>query len=324
MKCPRLNFSFFPAGGIETASSRIRVYTLAKALARCGVQSQMGFSLKANVLFFQKKLTAKSLLLARMAKASGRVTIYDVDDFGDALWYWVSRNHFRKMLRIADMVTVCSEMQMALLTSAFDIGKKGAVIPNAVDYCPTAPAKPSPCKRDKLQIVWFGNSPNFGLLEKYLNVLHKIPDSDITAIVDEWAIPDLSRKYAFVKFLPWRLRDFVSVLQSCDLACLMHDGTMYDQAKGNNRMISAITWGIPAVVSRTPEYERTAKESGIEYALFSSEADLPAVIERLRSPQSREQYLQTAQPAVWSRYAPDVIAQQYLDLVTRLISERQG
>lgn len=319
-----LHFSFIPAGGIETASSRIRVYTLYNALVQQGVQGKIGYSLKANVLFFQKKVTMKNLLQARLAKARGCVIMYDVDDFGRSLWYWVSKKHFREMLSVADIVTVCSAGQLDLLISEYKISGKAAAIPNAIDYFPPAPVRLAQRKREKLRIVWFGNGDNFCLFERYLNALRAIRHSEIVAIVNEAAIPEFSRRYSFVHFLPWRMHDFVSNLQSCDLACLMHDGTVYDKAKGNNRMISSITWGVPAVVSRTPEYERTAKESGIEYALFSNEEELYAVIERLRSPASREQYLEAAQSVIWSRYAADIIARQYLDLVDQFISERRN
>jgi glycosyltransferase involved in cell wall biosynthesis len=127
-----------------------------------------------------------------------------------------------------------------------------------------------------------------------------------------------------VKFLPWNLDNFTSVLQTFDIACLMHDGDIYDRAKGNNKMISAITWGVPAVVSRTPEYERTAKEAGIEDALFSDERELVAAIERLRDPAARENYLERAQGSVWQRYAPQVIAGQFIDLVKEIRHEKKA
>ena len=318
MKPSSLHFSLFPAGDVQTASSRIRIYTLRGALEKRGIRVTMGYSLKANVLFIQKKVTLKNIWQARLAKAMGCVIIYDVDDLGEALWYWVSKRNFQEMLSIAHVVTVCSFKQLEFLLSEYKIEGKGAVIANAIDYFPLAPVKLKQRERDRLRIVWFGNKRNFSLLEKYLNVLLQIPHSEIYAIVREKDIPKLSGQHPSVHFLPWRLDNFVSVLQNCDLACLMHDGNVYDMAKGNNKMISAITWGVPAVVSRTPEYERTAREAGIEYAVFSDEVDLPAVIERLSTPAARERYLHTAQPAIWSRYSPDVITSQYIDLAAKL------
>jgi glycosyltransferase involved in cell wall biosynthesis len=318
MRHSRLHFSLFPAGGVEVASSRIRIYEFQSALARRGIQTTFGYSLKANVLFFQKRVTRENLWQARVARAMGCVVIYDVDDLGEALWYHVPKPYFQEMLRIAHVVTACSVSQLEFLMSEYKVGN-GAVVLNSIDYFPLEPVKLVHKERDKLRIVWFGSASNMGLLEKYLNVLLQIPNSEVFAIVGEWDIPEFSKKHPSVHFLPWTLCGIVSLLQSCDLACLMHDGKAEDHAKGNNKMITAITWGVPAVVSRTPEYERTAREAGIEYAVFSDEIELSGVIERLRSSEARERYLQTAQPAIWSRYSPDVIAQQYIDLAQGLL-----
>ena len=67
----------------------------------------------------------------------------------------------------------------------------------------------------------------------------------------------------------------------------MHDGSEWDRAKSNNRMITSIAWGVPAVVSCTPEFERTAIEAKVPYAIFAGKTDLPATIERLRPPEVR-------------------------------------
>jgi glycosyltransferase involved in cell wall biosynthesis len=323
VKEKRLHFSFFPAGAIHTASSRIRVYTFQKMLAEYGIHSTLGYSPRANIFFFQKKVSRKKIWLARMAKAMGKIIIYDVDDSGDDLWAWVSKSHFQKMATIADAVTVCSADQLKILTAESNIGAKAVVIANAIDYFPSAPVKLKHTRHDKLRIVWFGNRRNFGLFEKYVPALLQIPDTEIYAVVGNKYIPDISARQPAVKFLPWNVDNFTSVLQQFDIACLMHDGDVYDRAKGNNKMISAITWGVPAVVSRTPEYERTAKEAGIEDAMFSDEKELAHVIERLRDPAAREKYLQKAQDAIWKLYSPDVIAGQFINLVKKIQLEKK-
>lgn len=308
---------------MDTASSRIRVYSFQKILAKRGIPSTCGYSPKAGVFFFQKKVSAKNIWLARLARATGKIIIYDVDDSGQDLWAWVPKSNFLKMAGIAHAVTVCSSEQLKILKSEIHIGEKGFIIPNAIDYFPEAPVKLKQIKREKLQIVWFGNRRNFThLFEKYVNVLLKIPDAEIYAILANKDIPKLSSLHPRVNFLPWNLDSFTSVLQQFDIACLMHDGDIYDMAKGNNKMIAAITWGVPAVVSRTPEYERTAKEAGIEDALFSNEKELAFAIERLREPAAREKYLEKAQGPVWKLYSPEVIAGQFLDLVKKIRREK--
>jgi len=321
MKPGDLHFSLFPAGGVETASSRLRVYGLQCALERKGVQSTLGYSAGANVLLFQKKVTHETIRQARRAKARGRVVIYDVDDLGKALWYWVSKSHFLRMLRLADVVTTCSEALVAHLKSDYGV-RNGVVVPNAVDYFPLAPVRVPLRQQGPFRIVWYGNSSNFVLFEKYLGTLRDVPDVEIIAVVDARSIAKFSANHPDVKFMPWSLCGMISILQSCDLACLTHEGEVEACAKGNNKMTVAITWGVPAVVSRTPEYELTAREAGVEYAVFSNEKELILAIDRLRTVTAREQYLDMAQMRIWSRYAPDVIAQQYIDLAEEAIHQR--
>lgn len=323
MPQPELRFAFLPAGGQETASSRIRVYALQRALKAGGVDARLGFHLGANVFFFQKKVTGWNLFQARIAKMLGRVVIYDVDDLGGALWYWVAEKNFRKMLQIAHVVTTCSAKQLDLIRQRHPI-KSGHVISNTVDYFPDGPVKLEPRDTGSLRIVWFGNSSNFSLFEKYVEVLLGMQNTELFAIVDESDIQQFRAKYPKISFLPWTVNGFIPKLQQYDLAALMHDGAPEDQAKGNNKMITAITWGVPAVVSRTPEYERTARESGVEYALFSNDDELVLAVERLRTTDARKSYLDVAQPKIWERYSPDVVAKQLLCLAGQAYLKLKG
>lgn len=321
MKDRDLCFALFPAGGEETASSRIRVYTFQRELAKRGIAATLGSSAKANVLYIQKKVTRKILWQSRLAKIRGAVVIYDVDDFGSALWYWVPKVYFEQMLRLADLVTTCSDEQLALLTSQYNI-EHSAVVSPAIDYYPTAPVQPLLKDRGYLRVAWFGSSSNFHLFEQYLPSLLEMPDLKIVVITNLEAVKDRSERYPDVIFKDWSLQSFVATLQTCDLSCLMHDGTKEDHAKGNNKMIASITYGVPAVVSRTPAYESTAREVGVETAVFFNAQELCTVIESLRSPEARQEYLDLAQPIVWNRYSPEVIAQQYIKLALSCFQDR--
>jgi hypothetical protein len=309
-----LRFSLYPAGGVETASSRLRVYTIQAALEKRGVHSIYGYSIKSNVFFIQKKVTLEILIQAKIAKILGGYIIYDVDDLGDALWYWTPKKYFEKMLRLADIVITGSQSQLNYLLSLYNI-KQSAVIFSTIDYFPTEPVRLLHRNREKLRVIWFGSESNFNMFAKYIDLLLKITDIEIIVVSSKSWIDMHAKKFNdAIIFYPWSLCGFVSMLQTCDLAFLMHDGQMEDRAKSNNKMIASITWGVPAVVSRTPEYERTAREIGIEYAVFSDESDLSNVIERLRPAEARNQYLETAQPAIWDLYSPEVIADKYIEI----------
>lgn len=309
-----LRFSLYPAGGVETASSRQRVYTIQAALEKRGIQSNYGYSFGSNVFFIQKKVTREILIQAKIAKILGNFIIYDVDDLGDALWYWAPKKYFEKMLRLADIVTTGSQSQLDYLLSYYKI-KRSAVIFSTIDYFPTEPVQLLHHNRSKLRIMWFGNPLNFKIFERYIGLLVKLPNIEIVVVTSKRWIEMHAKNYNHsIIFCSWTLCGFVSTLQTCDLALLMHDGKTEDRAKSNNKMIASITWGVPAVVSRTPEYERTAREIGVKYAVFSDESDLCNVIERLRPAEARNEYLKTAQPAIWDRYSPEVIANKYIEI----------
>jgi hypothetical protein len=81
---------------------------------------------------------------------------------------------------------------------------------------------------------------------------------------------------------------------------------------------------VPAVVSRTPEFERTARESGVDYAVFGNERQLLAAVDRLRSSACRVDYLRVAQPAIWRAYSPEAVARRFLTIAQKYSASRTG
>lgn len=323
MNVDNLHISLFPAGGVDVASSRIRVYQMQSILAKLGVATTFGYSLKANVLLFQKRLTRENLWQARVAKAMGRLVIYDVDDLGAALWYYVREEHFREMLGIADVIVTCSDGQKNHLVTEYKASNV-QVVPTSIDYFPSQPVKSRKADSNRLRIIWFGSSSNLHLVEKYIDTLCNVENSELVVVAGDHDIDLYRDKYSTkpIEFIPWSLCGFIQILQSCDLACLMHDGANEDLAKGNNKMIAAITWGVPAVVSRTPEYECTALEAGIDHAIFSNGDELLGAIARLRTGDARHNYLEVAQPSIWAKYSPETIVQLYLGIIMKAFAQQ--
>jgi hypothetical protein len=96
---------------------------------------------------------------------------------------------------------------------------------------------------------------------------------------------------------------------------LMHDGNDEDKCKGNNRMVTAINFAVPAIISRTPEYEITAKALNVEDALFSDATELISAINNFRSLQSRLQYIERAQKPCWEKFSPQVVAKRFMGVL---------
>jgi hypothetical protein len=240
--------------------------------------------------------------------------VYDVDDLGDALWWWATPELVEAMVAAADLVVTSTPEQRTSFQQHYGL-QRLAVIPCAADYDPPGPTAPIAQPGSRLRILWFGSSSSFDLVAPYLEPLQALADVQVVVVLGKSTVRKRAKDHPGVTFIPWSRETCISVLRTCHLSCLMHDGDESDRAKSNNRMTTSIVWGVPAIVSRTPEYERTAGQAGVEHALFDGPDDLGGVVERLRSDAARSSYLAVAQPRIWSLYAPRVVAQSFLGLI---------
>lgn len=302
------------AGDESTASSRMRVHAIRRALAEQMVPTFLSYTRGLDVLILQKKLTERHLEIAKEARADGCLIVYDIDDLGEALWYWTTRPLLERTLDMADLVLTATPEQRDEVIRQFR-ARRVAVIPCPIDYFPAS--LPSVDVRDEapLRVLWFGNFSNFGLIQPYLAPLTGLPDVKPVVVTNAECVDFLSQQYSSIECVAWSLDSFVTVLRGTDVVLLTHDGSIEDRAKSNTKMVTSIAWGVPAVVSRTPDYERTAREFGIEEALFDGIGDFASAIERLRPAQARQAYLARAQPRAWRRYAAAAVARELLHVL---------
>ena len=315
-KMKKMKIGFFPAGDISIASSRIRVYSLFPKLKELGINYSVKPSLSElptlDVIFVQKRITPKILKYVRLAKLLRKTVIYDVDDFGDALWkYWTSQEEFSNILRLADAITVGSESQKKIIERNYP-GYKFMVFPCMVDYFPKEPVKIKSTNSKDFTIMWFGVIDNLSMFKRFIPALCQIPEIKIVIVTKCNSNIGMFPENPLIECISWNLDTFTQVLQKVDLCVLTHNGNAFDKAKTNNKMITSITWGVPAIVSDTPEYATTAIKAGVEYAIFSSVDDLVHLVKILKSPDERKKYLEQAQPAIWSEYSPEVITDKFL------------
>lgn len=307
--------AIFPAHADAAASSRIRAYTLQRSLSAMGHDARLFEAEGADVLFIQKHATPETLRVVRAAKGRGALVVYDVDDVGRTLWYSVAPSVLHELLGLVDVITTDTDGHRALLLRDYGV-QTVRVLPDSIDYYPSGPVRPAVLPGDTpLRVLWFGNAANISLFARYAPVLATLPYVEVIVATNAASVGTLSRRFPRVAFVPWTRDGFIHLLQSCALTLLPHDGTENDRAKSNNRMIASINWGVPAVASRTTEYERTALEAGIEGALFRDEAGLLLAIDHLRSSAARLRYLDAAQPFVWQRYSPEAVASEFLGVV---------
>lgn len=306
------NICFLPAGDLDTASSRLRVFSIGGALRKEGANVYLGpFPMIKEVLVVQKRLSEEVLGYVARAKAVGALIIYDVDDSGDALWYWAAPQRFYRMLRAADLVTTDTRSRAEWVIRGM-ARLRVKVVPNCVDYFPDSPADIEPLDRNPLRLLWFGSGKNVGMFYKYATALGQLPDTQVVVCGGNGDVLRGLSDILPVENVPWSRETFVNVLQGCDLTCLMHHGSTHDRRKSNHKMITSICWGVPALVSDTPDYGRTAREIGVEDALFRNPKELVDAVERYRTAGARRKYLDRAQPLVWESYSPAHVAELFL------------
>lgn len=320
---------FLPAGDENTASSRLRVFSLSSTLKNLRVQVHIHGADHENILDFktrfdelgtrdvlvvQKRVTPEIISYVDRAISNGAFIIYDIDDFGSALWWWTSPRLCYEMLLRANLITTDTIGRAKwLLQSHKRLNVR--VLHNSVDYSPTEPSKLEPIKRSPLRVLWFGTSSNLHMFTKYVKALGSLPDIQIVICGgSEELVNSLCPELNF-EVIPWSLNNFLQILQSCDLSCLMHDGSLYDRQKSNHKMITSICWGVPAIVSDTPEYARVAREAGVDDAIFSNAEELVQAIQNYRSSFARKAYLEKAQNIIWEKYSPDQIAKEFIEII---------
>ena len=311
------SFGFFPTGGLEAASSRLRVYSLCPTLIECGIKPQCEITLwnitKQDVIFIQKKVTGKILRLARISSILGKLVIYDIDDLGPHMWYFLSKKQFYSVCKIANVITVSSNAQKEYLEDEYHLPNIH-VLPCTVDYFPKSPFRNEDSHNEILKLIWFGGAQNFHSFESHIQEILAVPNSQLLVVTTGFHIGRLQEKYPEVIFKSWSVDTFIDNLLSCDLSILTHEGEFHDRAKSNNKMIASITWGVPALVSNTPDYSLTARSAGVPEAVFASTSELVEKIEFFRSVESRKKYLENAQKVIWDLYSPNTIVNRLLEI----------
>lgn len=305
----RARLALFPAGDREIASTRLRALPLLSLLEPASLRSARGGvaldDFVPDIAWIQKRLTPSHLRIALGVKERGGLVVYDCDESGPDLDPWAKPALVGEMLHLADVVTTDTpergERLRELVPSC-----RTEVLENQVDYADRLPAPGSARVRadgGELRVLWFGFGENLRSLATYADVLFATEGirvvlcgprrSEIRSVFGE--LP--------VEAHRWSLAGFVDVLRSCDVTLLSHFGSRHDEAKSAHKMATSICHGVPALVSATPDYGRVAAFAGItNEAVFATSEELRARLQRMRSAQLRQAYLDRARPQLAVRY----------------------
>lgn len=268
------------------ASSRLRVFHLAVevnrlCLAEC-VIGPLQTSAMADVVFMQK-LDSQDIV------RSHQRSLYDFDD----VWDLALLNDAAGTVQA---FTVDTPRHGALAPKHWEL------LPDMIDYEPIAPWPAA----DPSGLCWFGNFPNYASV------------ADLMSRAGEFSAP-MTISDADVSGFPnihWSYRDFPDTLRSAGTALLSHRWA--DPGKSANKMIAAVTLGVPCIINESPAYEALARAVGLEWAIVRDARELREAWTRLQDSEERRAYLAAIQPHVWDLYRPETIARRFMEIVEGL------
>ena len=311
-----MKLQIIPATGATAAAARIRAHQLGSALRTLGHEISQEFNSNCDILYVQKRVSPEIVKMALRARDAGVTVIYDVDDLGDELWYWVPKRLCHDMILAANVVTTDTEQRARILKQRYGV-RHVEVVPDSIDCMPVAISKFIDHKNERLKVLWFGNGFNLCQLQPYLNTLKDMKDIELIVCTQSGTLPELGRRYPWITLWMWGHDSFPKLLQSCDISLLTHSNEQYSSLKSNNKMITSIAFGVPAIVTDTPEYARTARDIGMPQTIFRNEVELRDVIELMRDTAERSRYLDAAQPKIWTEYGAINVAKLFLEVASK-------
>lgn len=283
-----MKIRYFPAGDRAFASSRLRVYRIADALAAQGQRISFDNDpFENDVVVFQKRFELP-MLMHQLRQRNIRVVL-DVDD-------WIPN----VPVEYADVVTVDTAAKRALYPGA-------VIVPDALDVDEPHPYKVE--HRDRFtQAVWIGNAENVYHIDHAARACQRV---GILLV----AITDLSKvdvsAYPNTLGVRWRLESIDSLMTQCDvfLAPFVFEGRWSQEwvaSKSANRIQKAWALGLPVAATPIPSYV----DAGLRYAAATVEEWVQALTE-LQTHEARWQDAARGCPRVQAVRA-EAVAEQWL------------
>jgi glycosyltransferase involved in cell wall biosynthesis len=309
----RLRALAIPIAGYGVASARLRLYALLHELdhaiaadvlpPRDAYALERADPLAYEVIYVQKEASPAVVKFCERAARAGTPIVYDIDDdFG--CWRGMDE---ATLCRMASTVTVDSPARAAALRS--ETSAPVQVVPCMIDLA-SDPRR----GEDRHVVPELSTVGTFGNLE---SVTATVPYLDrVPPPVRKIAIGPAGMASVFgdAELVLFDTTTFVRELLRAEIFLLAHTDDE-SARKDNNRLVMAMSLGIPAITSPTPSYVDTLVAAGFPWMVCSSPDDVPALLERLRPASLRVEIGATLRGWAWRNYAPSVVAGMFLEVL---------
>ena len=281
-------------GGIKSASFRYRAFLPCKYLQQEGWSCEI-FKDKNiedyEIVVFQKLYDEKNFKLAKILKARGVKTIFDLCD--NHFYYQLDnlsalaqrQERLQKMLDVVDAVSVSTPELKKLIDSKAN--KVSLIIDDAVEIPQTNLLYKSYLKLKNilsklsndsrsLNLVWYGNAgtenPPYGMIDlarilPCLEKVHREIPLNLTIISNSESVfkQYFSSARLPVKYYNWKLVTFPYIFSHNDVCLIPVNLNSHTRYKTNNRLVLSLLLNVAVIADKIPSYEEFDK-----YALFSN------------------------------------------------------
>lgn len=305
----KMNIVFFPSGGTDLPSSRIRIYTVAEILEKFGYSVQVidadlpdeikyGVisSLKPNDIVYVQKTFSKFNKTANFKHIKGHnVIIYDVDDFYEERDTKGKIQHMfnsDQMAILADMVIVGSH-RLEQWNKKYN--KNIKTIPSLVDETIYKYKAREPKEPHQITILWTEKNgkayiDDLMMVRDVLDEIHRKYGCAITfQSFKENEIKDVQELFPYVRVLQEvKHKDYVNqripMMQDCDFFIAPFsssgEGSVEKQYKAGQNSRHIMAMGIPGVATPTGEHDHFI-EDGVNGFLATTKQEWFEKIEKM-------------------------------------------
>lgn len=239
-----MRITYFPAGGLNFASSRLRVWLIADVLKAMGhtVSFRSFNSSDVDVVVFQKQFNYGEI---DMFKRAGKRIIFDLDDYITG----------QQIPSEVDRITVDTPAKL-------DLYPQAVVIPDALDLPAEHPLKVEHAEKLK-KVVWVGNTENMYHLKCASRACLAL-DIDLKIITDlnnpNWSAMRQEISGNSIDYVDWHLDTVDEEMIDADLfiAPFVFDKNRWSpqwiKSKSANRILKAYGLGLPVAATPIPSY----------------------------------------------------------------------
>lgn len=301
----------------DFATGRLRCAYIANMLNDESMRSaKLGYDPKADVVIISQ--LASDELFQQIVADPHQFVIYDICDRYYADNRIVGGVHaqqrFTELAERANLIIV-STIELKKDLYNLKINKPIVHIPDGIDF------KFAPTKKNNFPVKtvgWFGN-PGRGNFESAVWLLEAALrlNKSLRLITKRKSLKQYPSLYPYAK--EWQHTTFISELQKCDVVIVTH--AKDEQNKSPNRLLTAVSKGIPVIVSSSQSCEKILQEAGLEWAIVTNEEELNSACNLLSDPVVRNMYFKLVTPVIEKTYGDMAIKKYYENLLNYHVYE---